>query len=344
MPDLITDNVVLLLGASPADRVPLALGAEFEAVQRSIRIGSLRDRFSVRVNQTTRADELLPTLLEAQPTVVHFSGHGTTAEGLIFEDANGASRPLDTELLEKVFAEMRTVRCVVLNACYSVEQANAIAKHVGAVIGMDAAVSDAVATGFSTVFYQAVAEGHTLRSAFDLGLVQVDVVDPGAVTIPTWCGPSEGGELVLAAQPQHRGAIARQLYETEYLSLARSISSLLDDLTAGSVVEEVFGEFVVIAPPVEAGRELAWIKGRVLSVAGERLGPPVKTGEDRIDRVLEAIRMLPSPQSKMLLLRYYHGHTDEEIAEITAMTAAAVTDAIEAALGLVAARLRSHAA
>jgi CHAT domain len=331
-------TVILLLGASPQDRVALGLDGEFDRIDRSVRLGSLRDRFAVRVSQETRGDQLVPLLLENNATVVQFSGHGT-GDGLVFETTDSQSHQLSTDFLGRVFADLTSVRCVVLNACYSAAQATAIAAHVGAVIAMNDRVSDVAASAFSEVFYQALAEGHSLRSSFDLGVIQVEVVAPGESETPLWIGSAESGREVLAAQAQHRGVIARQLYETDYLGLARSISALLDDQSCGSVVEEVFGEFVVTEPPVDAGRELQWIRSRVLAVAGERLGgsgSTESTGEAGVDRVLAAIRAQPPLQAQMLLHRYYHHHTDQEIAVAMNVEVDTVAATIESAMSRVA--------
>jgi CHAT domain len=331
-------TVILLLGASPRDRVALELDAEFDRIDRAVRLGSLRDRFAVRVSQETRGDQLVPLLLENNATVVQFSGHGT-GDGLVFQTSNSQSQPLSTDFLKRVFADLTSVRCVVLNACYSAAQANAIATHVGAVIAMNDRVSDVAASAFSEIFYQALAEGHSLRSAFDLGVIQVEIAAPDESETPMWIGSTAAGSEVLAAQAQHRGVIARQLYETDYLELARSISALLDDQSCGSVVEEVFGEFVVTEPPVDAGRELLWIRSRVLAVAGERVsgqsGGP-RTGEAGVDRVLAAIRAQPPLQAQMLLHRYYHHHTDQEIAAALNVDVNTVASVIEGAMQQVA--------
>jgi len=65
------------------------------------------------------------------------------------------------------------VQCVILNACYSEGQADAIIQHVDYVIGMNHAVSDGAAIAFSIGFYQAVGAGRTFEETFELGCVQI---------------------------------------------------------------------------------------------------------------------------------------------------------------------------
>jgi predicted transcriptional regulator len=65
------------------------------------------------------------------------------------------------------------VNCVVLNACYSETQANAIAKHIDCVIGMNQAIGDRAAIAFAIGFYQALGAGLTVEEAYKLGCVQI---------------------------------------------------------------------------------------------------------------------------------------------------------------------------
>ena len=59
--------------------------------------------------------------------------------------------------LFRLFAD--TIKCVVLNACYSAIQAKAIVRHVEFVVGMDKEIGDSAAIEFSTAFYDALGSG-----------------------------------------------------------------------------------------------------------------------------------------------------------------------------------------
>src|SRR6185436_1153486 len=58
---------------------------------------------------------------------------------------------------------------VVLNACYTETQARAIAEHIECVVGMSRAVTDSAAIRFAAAFYQALAFGQSVKTAFELG-------------------------------------------------------------------------------------------------------------------------------------------------------------------------------
>jgi len=65
------------------------------------------------------------------------------------------------------------VKCIILNACYSKDQAIAIAEHIDYVIGMSQAIGDKAAISFAVGFYQALGAGRTIQDAYELGCVQI---------------------------------------------------------------------------------------------------------------------------------------------------------------------------
>ena len=58
---------------------------------------------------------------------------------------------------------------MVLNACFTEPQAEAIAGSIDCVVGMSAAIDDKAAVSFAASFYQALGFGRDLRTAFELG-------------------------------------------------------------------------------------------------------------------------------------------------------------------------------
>jgi len=73
---------------------------------------------------------------------------------------------------------------VALNACFSSEQAKAIAENIDCVIGMSSAISDEAAINFSTGFYLAIASGRSVQNAFYQGLARLKLEDIPEEHIP----------------------------------------------------------------------------------------------------------------------------------------------------------------
>jgi len=110
-------------------------------------------------------------MLDFKPNIVHFCGHGSGSGGIAFEDKSGNSALVTSEALSgffKLFAD--EVHCVLLNACYSEPQAEAIAEHIEYVVGMDGSVDDVKAIQFAVAFYDAMGSGRTVAFAYELAL------------------------------------------------------------------------------------------------------------------------------------------------------------------------------
>jgi hypothetical protein len=73
----------------------------------------------------------------------------------------------------------REVRCVIVNACTTERLAQALTAVVPCVIGMRHPVGDQSAVRFSIGFYQALAAGMPVDTAFDTGLSQLMMTPKG---------------------------------------------------------------------------------------------------------------------------------------------------------------------
>jgi len=176
VPNLETNRVsILFLAADPTDASRLRLGEEFREIQEKLKLARLRDQFTLELPQlSVRPSDIPQALLDTQPQIVHFSGHGTPTGALCFENRAGETHPIEPDALAALFEQFSgQVNCVILNACYSEIQAKAIAKHIKYVIGMNQAIGDKAAIDFAIGFYQALGGGRNIEDAYKLGRVQI---------------------------------------------------------------------------------------------------------------------------------------------------------------------------
>lgn len=165
---------VLFLAADPTDASRLRLGQEYREIQEKLKLAKMRDRFKLEQRLSVRPVDISQSILDEKPSIVHFSGHGTSEGSLCFENEMGESRPVQPHALAALFELVsREVSCVLLNACYSETQANAIAKHIKYVIGMRKAIGDKAAIAFAVGFYQALGAGKSIEESFRFGCVQI---------------------------------------------------------------------------------------------------------------------------------------------------------------------------
>jgi hypothetical protein len=190
---------ILFLAANPVDTAPLRLDEEIRAIDQALRQAIFRDRFDLHSHWAVRYRDLQELLLRYQPDIVHFSGHGSDTREIILQDDAGASYPVSERALSTLFAILKdNIRCVVLNACYSESQAGAIAQSIDAVVGMSDSIGDRAAIDFAVAFYQALGFGRTLKTAFDLGCLQIDPGNLEAQEAPKLLAPnSDPAQIVL---------------------------------------------------------------------------------------------------------------------------------------------------
>jgi hypothetical protein len=120
---------ILIVAANPKDTSRLRLDEEVREIEAALQRSQRRNQFSVKATWAPRTKDLRRALLDEQPYVVHFSGHGDP-EGLVLEDAVGEAVIVPPKALEGLFNLFRdNLRCVLLNACYSEAQATAIARR-----------------------------------------------------------------------------------------------------------------------------------------------------------------------------------------------------------------------
>lgn len=163
-------KTILILAANPKGTVPLRLDEEVREIKAGLQRSRHRERFAVEYESAARPRDVRRAMLDYKPQVVHFCGHGEGQKGLILEDENGKAKLVSAEALANLFELFSNqVECVLLNACYSEVQAEAIAQHIDWVIGMNQAIGDRAAIEFAVSFYDALGAGEQPEFAFRLG-------------------------------------------------------------------------------------------------------------------------------------------------------------------------------
>jgi hypothetical protein len=164
---------ILVLTANPKipNYGPLRLDAEVRQIEEALRRSQHRNRFQLETQLATRTKDLRRALLDHQPQIVHFSGHGSGEQGLVLENNDGKLQLVSTQALTQLFgtSEISEVECVLLNACYSEVQAIAIHQIVDCVIGMHQPIGDKAAILFAEGFYDALGAGIPYEEAYKVG-------------------------------------------------------------------------------------------------------------------------------------------------------------------------------
>ena len=149
-----------------------------------------QDRFIFEQKWVVRPRDIQRAMLDLSPQFVHFSGHGmgtetardsgeagrkmvaevknpAPLEGLIFANEAGQAQLVSKEALAGLFELFAgQLECVLLNACYSEVQAEAIAQHIPYVIGINKELGDKAALNFAVGFYDALGAGRDIEFAY----------------------------------------------------------------------------------------------------------------------------------------------------------------------------------
>jgi hypothetical protein len=186
---------ILFLASDPFKTHALALDEEIRAIAAQLRSADYRDQLELVSAWAVGPDDLQQLLLEHRPHVVHFSGHGATGatinaqppgpQGpvrelgvterghdaqLVLRGEKGDPQPVSQEALVELLDALRgNIRVVVLNACHTKPQAEAIAQVIECCVGMNAAIGDKAAIAFAAAFYRALGFGQDVETAFKLG-------------------------------------------------------------------------------------------------------------------------------------------------------------------------------
>jgi hypothetical protein len=172
----------ILFLSSQSNRQEAIRIAEEERQIRHALLGARYGRqLEIIVGSAVRVRDFPWYLLEYDPDILHFSGHGYQGAILVENDGE-ADWPLEGCRLAELFGIFKNrLRCVVLNSCHSGMEAEPIAREVGAAVVRPGAVSDQAAIIFSEHFYEGLGYGRTLRHAFDLGCWGVNSRGIGAL-------------------------------------------------------------------------------------------------------------------------------------------------------------------
>jgi hypothetical protein len=177
---------ILYVAANPKDTSRLHIDKEIRNVKEALQLSQNRDNILFLTPVlAARTEDLRRELLSNQPNILVFSGHGEV-EGICLEGEDGNMQLVSGKALAglfKLFAN-KGLDCVILNSCYSKEQAEAIVSHIHYVIGMNTSIKDESAIAMSVGFFDGVGAGESIPDAFDLAVNAIELKGLSGSEIP----------------------------------------------------------------------------------------------------------------------------------------------------------------
>lgn len=161
---------ILVLSANPRGTARLRLDEEVREIRKVLERSIQRDRLRLETRVAIGEQEIRRAVLDLRPTIVHFCCHGEGKDGLVLEGEGGEPKRVDSAALEGFFEIFSShVRCVILNACQSEAQAEAIARQVDFVVGMKASIDDESALKYAVAFYDSLGADLEVPKAHAVG-------------------------------------------------------------------------------------------------------------------------------------------------------------------------------
>ena len=188
--DSLLEMKILILAANPKTTCTLRLDEEVRQIKEALQRSRYRKRFKVLSQGAVRPDDIRRAMLNLHPQIVHFCGHGAEKEGLVLERDEIVSYYTDNCFVSgKALANLfklfkQQLNCIVLNACYSEIQANAICRQIDYVIGMKQSIDDESAIKFSVGFYDALGGGESVENAYELGCNAIELNGLKGCSVP----------------------------------------------------------------------------------------------------------------------------------------------------------------
>lgn len=162
---------VLCLFADPLRDSKLRLDQEVRLLQEIEERGGI----TVRSRHAVQVTDIIRAILREKPQIIHFAGHGGQNGRLIFE-RDGAPTAVGAEqLAAAIKATVGTLDCVVLNSCYTADNASAFRGATRTVAGSVTAIGDACALAFASGFYNGIAAGAAPPDAFATGCAEMEL-------------------------------------------------------------------------------------------------------------------------------------------------------------------------
>jgi esterase/lipase superfamily enzyme len=157
-------SLVLVLSFAGREEDTGPLGREVALIREQLAAGGAAGEHRVEAARVERPMDLVRVLVEHDPMIVHLAGPG----GELTLDGG----TLSPEGLGDLFAQAEaSTECVLLNAFFSLERADALLDHVRCVVGTlsGGPEMNEAAVRFWAGFYQGIGRGDGVAAAFERG-------------------------------------------------------------------------------------------------------------------------------------------------------------------------------
>jgi hypothetical protein len=166
--ELPNEITVLFFASNPRDLLQLSLDEEVRSIKEMITKSRHRDVIKFESCWAVRPGDILQHINEYQPTIVHFSGHGSSNDELVLMDNNSNTKLISMDsIVQAMSVANENLKLVFFNTCHSKNQAHNVIEHIDCAIGMNTSITDEAAKIFSAQFYSSIGFGLSVDKSFN---------------------------------------------------------------------------------------------------------------------------------------------------------------------------------
>lgn len=166
---------ILFIGVNPKDVPQLRLQEEINIIKDILERDP--EHFQLRVRDAANKQSMINYLQAFEPDILHISGHGNDDQTLVFEDSQGYSEHIYINQLGDLLDNFDShLKCVILSACYSLNEIEKFSEKIPYVVGMNTKIPNSMAKEFTQTFYGTLINTNDIERSF---LVAKDTINLG---------------------------------------------------------------------------------------------------------------------------------------------------------------------
>lgn len=159
---------ILFFATNPRNTGRLRLDEEVRNIAQGIRLADNRENLRLVTRFAVKPKDILQAINETNPSIIHFSGHGSDNGELVLEGLDGNAILVKPEAISQAISTVSNyVKLVVFNTCFSRDQAQNVTRYINASIGMNTSISDRAACAFASQLYSSIGFNLSLENAFN---------------------------------------------------------------------------------------------------------------------------------------------------------------------------------
>lgn len=176
--------VVVCLSTNP--HRDLRTDVEYRAILNVYKRSENKSKLVLENLVAATVNDLLDSLNESKPMIVHFSGHGDEGSVLLDDEHGGPGVAVDFDLLKQALeATDNPPKIIVLNSCLGAVNGREILGKVQHVVAMKGSIGDEAAAVFGGRFYAAVFGGQSISTAVNQAKVALKAIGSTDAELPT---------------------------------------------------------------------------------------------------------------------------------------------------------------